>query len=174
MMIDSVVWSQYINVTDTQTAASPQQMPRQCTASGGKMNVCRSQSCTEAVVLAAIVHLSRGIKILELCSTVQGITPSLTTPRSRALVGGGNVKCPSTRKLNRNEIGFVFQGQQVVNKAYQMPSNGRRHHAGDLFSWLPMGGQSHSETLDPQPHENKRSPPAFTLLPWLGPEFLYF
>jgi len=29
MMIDSVVWAQYINVTDTQTATSPQQMSRQ-------------------------------------------------------------------------------------------------------------------------------------------------
>jgi len=28
-MIDSVVWAQYINVTDTQTATSPQQTPRQ-------------------------------------------------------------------------------------------------------------------------------------------------
>jgi len=36
MMIDSVVWAQHINVTDTQTATSPQQMPRQRTASGGK------------------------------------------------------------------------------------------------------------------------------------------
>jgi len=35
MMIDSVVWAQHINVTDTQTATSPQQMPRQCTVSGG-------------------------------------------------------------------------------------------------------------------------------------------
>jgi len=29
MIIDSVVWAQYINVTDTQTATSPQQLPRQ-------------------------------------------------------------------------------------------------------------------------------------------------
>jgi len=36
MMIDSVVWAQYINVTDTQTATSPYNMPRQRTASGGK------------------------------------------------------------------------------------------------------------------------------------------
>jgi len=36
LMIDSVVWAQYINVTDTQTATSPQQMPRQRTAPGGK------------------------------------------------------------------------------------------------------------------------------------------
>jgi len=36
MMIASVVWTQYINVTDTQTATSPQQMPRQGTASGDK------------------------------------------------------------------------------------------------------------------------------------------
>jgi len=35
-MIDSVVWARYINVTDTQTATSPQQMSRQRTASGGK------------------------------------------------------------------------------------------------------------------------------------------
>jgi len=35
MLIDSVVWAQYINVTDTQTATSPQQMPRQRTASDG-------------------------------------------------------------------------------------------------------------------------------------------
>jgi len=36
MMIDSVVWAQYVNVTDTQTATSPQQMPRQRTALGSK------------------------------------------------------------------------------------------------------------------------------------------
>jgi len=36
MTIDSVVWAQYINVIDTQTATSPQQMQRQGTASGGK------------------------------------------------------------------------------------------------------------------------------------------
>jgi len=35
MMIDSVVWAQRINVTDTQTATSPQQMPRHYTASNG-------------------------------------------------------------------------------------------------------------------------------------------
>jgi len=43
-MIDSVIWAQFINVTHTdtqtniQTATSPQQMPLQCTASGGKKN----------------------------------------------------------------------------------------------------------------------------------------
>jgi len=31
MMIDSVVWTQYIKVTDTQAATSPYQMPRQRT-----------------------------------------------------------------------------------------------------------------------------------------------
>jgi len=36
MMIDLVIWAQYINVTDTQTATSPYQMPCQCTTSGGK------------------------------------------------------------------------------------------------------------------------------------------
>jgi len=36
MMIDFVVWAQYINVTDTETATSPEQMLCQCTVSGGK------------------------------------------------------------------------------------------------------------------------------------------
>jgi len=36
MMIDSVVWAQYINVTDTQTATLPEQVPRQRTASSYK------------------------------------------------------------------------------------------------------------------------------------------
>jgi len=41
MMIDSVVWAQYINVPDAQTdrqplAIGPYQMPRQRSASGGK------------------------------------------------------------------------------------------------------------------------------------------
>jgi len=34
MKFDSVIWAQYINVTDTQTATSPQQLQRQRTASG--------------------------------------------------------------------------------------------------------------------------------------------
>jgi len=34
MMIDSVVWARYINVTDTQTATSPYEMLRQRTAFG--------------------------------------------------------------------------------------------------------------------------------------------
>jgi len=34
MLIDSVVWAQYVNVTDTQTATSPQQMLCQRTAFG--------------------------------------------------------------------------------------------------------------------------------------------
>jgi len=36
MMIDSVVWAQYINVTNTQTATSPLQMPPYALASGGE------------------------------------------------------------------------------------------------------------------------------------------
>jgi len=36
MMIEPVVWAQYINVTDTQTATSSQQMRHKCTASGGE------------------------------------------------------------------------------------------------------------------------------------------
>jgi len=35
-MIDSVAWTQYIYETDTQTATSPQQMPRQRSASGDR------------------------------------------------------------------------------------------------------------------------------------------
>jgi len=35
-MIDSVIWAKYINMTDTRTATSPQQMVLQSTASGGK------------------------------------------------------------------------------------------------------------------------------------------
>jgi len=38
MMIDLVVWAQYINVTDTQTATSPQQMPRYSLVSGNNMD----------------------------------------------------------------------------------------------------------------------------------------
>jgi len=37
MMIDSVVWAQYINVTDTQTATSPQRIPPYTLASGSKV-----------------------------------------------------------------------------------------------------------------------------------------
>jgi len=36
VMIDSVVWAQYINMTDTQTATSLSRMPLQRTASAGK------------------------------------------------------------------------------------------------------------------------------------------
>jgi len=36
VVINSVVGAQYINLTDTQTATSPWQLPRQRTASGGK------------------------------------------------------------------------------------------------------------------------------------------
>jgi len=53
MMIDSVVWAQYINVTDIQTdrqtdgqtATSPKQMPRQRTASPAKPVLFQQSDC---------------------------------------------------------------------------------------------------------------------------------